>query len=264
MALIKLSMTSKALGRETKVCLAMPERDYMAQAGEGEIPVLYCLHGGCADYTDMLRNSSIEEHARKNNLVAVMPSAGMSRWYNEKRGELIEDFVVEELPGFLHTLFPKLSTKREKTWITGFSMGGSGALTYAMMYPEKYSQALIISTSSVIPLEHLRQAVGKIWVPEGCMDTTELTFGTPDSGEMKGTRYDVLWQSEQNVREGKPLPRIRLAVGTQDHGFEVCLALRQHFLSLEGNPYGFEFYSEVAPHCWEFADKWIGRFLAMI
>ena len=119
MALIKLSMTSKALGRETKVSLAMPERDYMAQAGEGEIPVLYCLHGGCADYTDMLRNSSIEEHARKNNLVAVMPSAGMSRWYNEKRGELIEDFVVEELPGFLHTLFPKLSTKREKTWITG-------------------------------------------------------------------------------------------------------------------------------------------------
>ena len=247
MALIKLSIASRAMGREVDVCLALPEKEYMAKARDGEIPVLYCLHGGCADYTDMLRNSSIEEHAQKNNLVAVMPSAGMSRWYNEKRGELIEDFVAEELPEVLHSLFPKFSTEREKTYITGFSMGGSGALTYAMMYPEKYSQALVISTSSVIPL-----------------DTTELTFGTPDSGEMKGSRYDVLWQSEQNIREGKPLPRIRLAVGTQDHGFEVCLALRQHFLSLEGNPYGFEFYSEVAPHCWAFADKWIGRFLAMI
>lgn len=264
MSLIKLSMFSTSLVQDVHVYIAMPEGDCLARAKEGELPVLYCLHGGAGDYTDMLRNSGIERYAREKNIVAVMPSAGMSRWFNAKRGEMIEDFVVYELPEFLHRMFPKLSRDREKTYITGFSMGGSGALTLAMMYPEKYSQALIISTSSVIPLEHLRMTQEKPYVPEGCMDTTELTFLTSDSGDMKGTRYDVLWQSEENIKNHKPLPKIRMAVGTQDHGFEVDLALRSHFLGMEGNPYEFEFYAEVAPHCWDFADKWLGRFIGML
>ena len=81
---------------------------------------------------------------------------------------------------------------------------------------------------------------------------------------MAGTRYDILYQSVKNIEDGKPLPRIFHAAGMQDHGFEVTLAIRKHFLSLEGNPYQYECYIENAAHCWEFWDKWIQRFLDTI
>jgi Predicted esterase len=263
MALIKMEFFSTTMGMDTEVYVIMPEISGEF-SDKKEIPVLYCLHGGAANYSDVLRNSCIERYARQKGIAVVLPSAGMSRWFNAQRGEKVEDYVVFELPQRLKTVFPKLSADRSKKYIAGFSMGGSGALTLAMLYPEEYSQALIISTSSVVPLEHLRLTNQKPWTPEGCMDTNELTFGASDSSIMKGSRYDVLAQSIRNIEDGKQLPELKLAVGTEDHGFEVCLALRSHFLGIPGNPYHFKFYSEVACHSWDFADKWFGKFIEMI
>ena len=88
--------------------------------------------------------------------------------------------------------------------------------------------------------------------------------GHDDPDELRGTRYDILWQSEENIRLGKKLPRIFHATGVQDHGIEVALAIRKHFLSLEGNPYRYEFFAENMTHCWEFWDAWILRFLETV
>ena len=263
MAVLDLHFFSTSIVSQVRVNLIIPERK--GKPGE-KFPVLYLLHGGSGNSTDWLRNSGIARYAEKKGVAVVMPCSGPSRWLNMAMGTNYGDFVVEELPRMLERFFPQLSTERENTMIGGLSMGGGGALELAMMYPEKYAAVCVLSTSSVIPLEHLRKSQ---WSPtpfggEGAPSLSQVHLGVDDPDELAGTKYDVLWQSRQNMEQGKPLPRVFHAVGSEDHGFEVGLALRQHFLSLPGNPYQYEFFTGQTGHCWEFWDKWIQVFLDRI
>jgi S-formylglutathione hydrolase FrmB len=261
MALIGLNTVSHALCSQTRLAIVLPEH-----SNSNDIPVLYLLHGGSENSSSWISNSGIERYAQKKGIAVVMPSAGPSRWLNMEMGPSYGDYIAEELPKILHDLFPALSQKRERTFIGGLSMGGGGALELAMIHPEKYAAVCVLSTSSVIPLEHLRTTHYYPTPPggAGAPSLPQIHFGVDDPDELTGTKYDVLYQSQKNIEEGKPLPRIFHAVGTKDHGFEVGLALRQHFMSIEKNPYQYEFHTEPAEHCWEFWDKYIQIFLDTI
>lgn len=258
MALLQLHTFSKTLCSQTKIRVILPDG-----CKDESIPVLYLLHGGSGNSTAWLSNSSIERYAQDHRIAVVMPSAGPSRWLNMALGPAYGDFMVEELPSIMRRFFPQLTGEREQTYIGGLSMGGGGAMQLAIRYPEKYSAACVLSTSSVIPLEHLRTIKGYPPPPggEGAPSLPQIHLGVDDPDELAGTEYDVLQQSIRNLEEGKRLPRIFHAVGTDDHGFEVGLALRSHFLGLENNPYRYAFYTEQAGHTWEFWDKWIQVFL---
>lgn len=257
MALINMLSFSPTLFSQARLMVIMPETK------AEDIPVLYLLHGGSGNCFDWVSNTGIERYAQKKGIAVVMPTAGPSRWLNMAMGPNYGDYMVEELPKTVKRFFPNTSSKREKTYIGGLSMGGGGALELAIMYPERYAAACILSTSSVIPLEYLRNPQGYPPAPggPGAPSLPQIHLGVDDPDELKGTKYDVLWQSRKNIEDGKLLPKIFHAIGTEDHGFEVGLALRSHFLSLENNPYQYEFHTEEATHCWEFWDKWIAVFL---
>lgn len=260
MAFIELLTFSRVTCSENKIHLFFPDHV------EGEIPVIYLLHGGSGNCDDWIHNSGIERYAQKKKIAVVMPSAGPSRWLKMAAGPDYEKYMIDELPEIIHRFFPAITSDPQKTYIGGLSMGGGGALELAILYPEKFAAVCVLSTSSVIPLEHLRVSD---WAPPGpggkdSLSLSQLHFGVDDPDQMAGTRYDILHQSVENINAGKTLPRIFHAAGMQDHGFEVTLAIRKHFLSLEGNPYQYECYIENAAHCWEFWDKWIQKFLDTI
>lgn len=261
MALININTYSKALKLQVKFTVILPENSLSE-----EIPVLYLLHGGSENSMAWVSNTGIERYAQSKGIAVVMPSSGPSRWLNMAIGPAYGDFMIKDLPEILHKLFPKLSQRREDTYIGGLSMGGGGALELAIMYPEKYAAVCVLSTSSVIPLEHLRTIKGYPTPPggEGALSLPQIHLGVDDPDELRNTKYDVLYQSKKNIEEGKPLPRIFHAVGTLDHAFEVGLALRTHFMSMENNPYQYDFYTERDTHNWGFWDKYIRIFLETI
>lgn len=261
MALINVNTFSATLKLQVRFTVILPE-DNLSE----DIPVLYLLHGGSENSLAWVSNTGIERYALSKGIAVVMPASGPSRWLNMAIGPAYGDFMIEELQAILHKFFPKLSQKRENTFIGGLSMGGGGALELAIMYPEKYAAVCVLSTSSVIPLEHLRTIKGYPTPPggEGAPSLPQIHLGVDDPDELINTKYDVLYQSKKNVEEGKPLPRIFHAVGTLDHGFEVGLALREHFMSMENNPYQYEFYTERDTHNWGFWDKYIQIFLDTI
>ncbi|OBR68887.1 hypothetical protein A7K91_25725 [Paenibacillus oryzae] len=257
MALVTMFTYSKVLNLQTRLVVIMPDK------AVEPVPVLYLLHGGSGNSMTWLSQTGIERYAQEKGIAVVMPAAGPSRWLNMTLGPNYGDYIVEELPKTIRRFFPQTSLKQEHTFIGGLSMGGGGALELAMMYPEHYAAACILSTSSVIPLEHLRTISGYPPPPggEGAPSLPQIHLGVDDPDELEGTKYDVLHQSIQNIKEGKKLPRIFHAVGTEDHAFEVGLALRQHFMGIKNNPYRYEFYTEQAGHTWPFWDKWIQVFL---
>jgi putative tributyrin esterase len=262
MALLQAHFISKTLCMMSTINVVMPERDI--REGASELPVLWLLHGGGGTHSDWVRFTNVERYASDRGIAVVMPCAGNSRYCNMTYGGDYYDYLVEELPGICRHFFPSLSGKRELNYIAGLSLGGSGAISLGMRNPDKYGAIGIFSASSIIPLEHLRPLSAGGPPPPGGpgkKSVNMLNFGVEDTGDLKGTEHDVLMHARNNVREGKPLPRVFHAVGTEDHAYPVGLGLKKFFEGFEGNPYRYEFHEEPGAHNWDFWDKWVRVFL---
>ena len=204
MAFVELLTFAKATCSEEKIYLIVPDKT------DDEIPVLYLLHGGSGSCDDWILNSGIARYAEKKGIAVIMPSAGPSRWLKMAVGPNYEEYIIQELPEIVRRFFPRITSDPKHTYIGGLSMGGGGAMELAIMYPEKFAAACILSTSSVIPFEHLRVSD---WTPpgpggDGSLSLSQIHFGVDDPDELKGTRYDIIYQSLENIKEGKSLPRI--------------------------------------------------------
>lgn len=232
---------------------------------EGDFPVLWLLHGGSGNQTDWLEYSKIRLYADKHQIAVVMPAAGPSRYCNMYWGADYYDYLVDELPQIIKHLFPRISMRREDQFIAGLSLGGSGALSLGMRSPEKYSVIGILSASSIIPLEHLR-AGGTTPPPspagDGYKSINMINFGLEDTADLKGNpEHDCLLNAHLIIEQGKPVPKVYHACGTEDHAYPVALGLKAFFDGFEGNPFRYELHTEPGAHNWYFWDKWIEKFL---
>lgn len=120
---------------------------YNSNRAEG-YPVLYLLHGswgnenGWDDFWDildeMIASGSIEP------VIAVAPSTGNSYWVNSVKYGDYETAVTHDL---IAKVDEDYNTAADRTgrYLMGYSMGGYGALRYAMAYPERYGAATLLS-----------------------------------------------------------------------------------------------------------------------
>ncbi|RDU38257.1 hypothetical protein DRW41_01415 [Neobacillus piezotolerans] len=115
---------------------------------EDGYPVIYLLHGSSgnenswdgfwATLDNMIEEGIVEP------VIAVVPSTGNSYWVDsEKFGHYEESMINDLIPH----IDKKYNTKseRESRFISGFSMGGYGALRYSLVYPELFSGAILLS-----------------------------------------------------------------------------------------------------------------------
>ena len=165
MALIRCDFFSEVLEVGTSMTVLLP------QAGEEQIgvstgptarptaaedgfPVLYLLHGLSDDGTAWLRYTSIERYAAALGLAVVMPQVQRTFYADEAHGERYLTFLSEELPGIVASFF-RVSGRREDTFVAGLSMGGYGALKWALHQPERFAAAA--SLSGALDLEAISQ-----------------------------------------------------------------------------------------------------------
>ncbi len=154
MALVHLNFLSQYLGNNTDVNILFPDRDMRKPAaefyGSGEkYKVLWLLHGTFGDYTDWIRKSNIDTYASEKNLIVVMPSAANAdylNWPGFATGYNAWDYLTEELMPLVQGWFPA-SAQREDNFIAGLSMGGNGAIQYAIGHPEKFAAAASLSNA---------------------------------------------------------------------------------------------------------------------
>ena len=151
MAVIKMNFLSEALGMQTNVTVCLPSysfKDKMEGREDVYVPgmkyqVLWLLHGGTGDDSDYLNFSNITRYADDHKLAVVMP-ADYNAFYTDTASAKYFSFVVDELPKVMRALFP-LSDKREDNFVGGLSMGSGGAMKCALLRPEMYEAALIMS-----------------------------------------------------------------------------------------------------------------------
>ncbi|MCU6709063.1 alpha/beta fold hydrolase [Paenibacillus sp. J5C_2022] len=124
----------------------LPE-GYDADRSEG-YPVLYLLHGSWGDENgwddfwdildDMIASGSIEP------AIAVAPGTGNSYWVDSEKFGAYESAVTQDLIAKMDQDYNTVAD-REGRYLMGYSMGGYGALRYAMVYPELFGAATLLS-----------------------------------------------------------------------------------------------------------------------
>jgi len=228
MALLHVNFHSYTLGMATQMDVILPQRplakekaDLDNESGE-TYPVLYLLHGMSDDHTIWQRRTSIERYATEYNIAVVMPEGHIS-WYSDMyHGHKYLTFLTYELPAIVHDMFPRVSTKREDTFIGGNSMGGHGALKLALHRPDLYSA--VISLSGALDM---RQGLGdrrpaEFW---------ENIFGPLDKFE--GSANDLISLAEKAAASGKELPRVFIWCGTEDFLYNHNTVMRDKLTELK-------------------------------
>jgi S-formylglutathione hydrolase FrmB/SAM-dependent methyltransferase len=149
MALLTCHFFSEALRESTAVSVILPEpaAGQIGMAGsssDAPPPVLYLLHGLSDDETIWTRRTSIERYAADAGIAVVMPRAGRSFYQDEAYGGAYWTFLSSELPAVVARFF-RVSTAREDTFVAGLSMGGYGAMRWALSEPGRFAAAASLS-----------------------------------------------------------------------------------------------------------------------
>ena len=159
MALLNCDVFSDVLGLSTSLTVILPQATSTQIGMTGTVrdadpPLLYLLHGLSDDHTIWLRRTSIERYVAPLGLAVVMPQVHRSFYTDEVYGNRYWTFLSEELPELVHNFF-RLSRRREDTFVAGLSMGGYGAMKWALRYPERF--AAVASLSGAIDIASRQQ-----------------------------------------------------------------------------------------------------------
>jgi S-formylglutathione hydrolase FrmB len=245
MALIRCDFfaESLALGTSMTVLLPQPSAAQVGVAGresDAPPPVLYLLHGLTDDDTAWTRYTSIERYATAKGLAVVMPQVHRSFYADEAYGAKFWTFLSEELPQVVERFF-RVSTRREETFVAGLSMGGYGALKWALRRPERFAAAA--SLSGALDVAYIQQNDHRPHM-------RELTARVFADRVLKNGDEDLLHLV--STADPATLPRLMLRCGTEDH----TLAQNERFVQA-CEKHGVPLDSAFGPgaHEWSYWDR---------
>lgn len=212
---------------------------------------LCLLHGLGGTSSDWLRYTMIEVYAREKGIFVVCPSAECGFYTDCPEGELWETRIMTDIWNYLHNLFPMMSEKREDNFVAGLSMGGYGAMRYALTHPDKFCFGASLSGGLNVPRKF---AAGENI--NGCL---QYAFGPPE--KVAGSDYDLYVVAENLKNSGNALPKLYIACGTKDWEYEPNREFRDY---LEGLGFSIGWDEADYSHEWLFWDEQVEKLLAML
>jgi S-formylglutathione hydrolase FrmB len=243
------SAPSKILGHPVPYCVILPS-DYDANKAS-DYPALYFLHG-LGGNEQLLLNSGgmnmiqdLRDSKRIGEFLIVAPYAGRSFFINSRDGKVrYEDFFVREFLPYIESHY-RVRAERKSRGITGVSMGGYGALRFALKYPDLFTAVSAHSPALIETLPNIKIS------PDQAVAVAEVlgkAFGSPVNA--------AFWQRESPftiVKDG-PKPaglQIYFDCGSDDEfGFYKGNAQFDQLLTARGIPHEFHLYP--GGHDWDY------------
>jgi S-formylglutathione hydrolase FrmB len=243
------SAPSKILGHPVPYCVILPS-DYDANKAS-DYPALYFLHG-LGGNEQLLLNSGgmnmiqdLRDSKRIGEFLIVAPDAGRSFFVNSRDGKVrYEDFFVREFLAYIESHY-RVRAERKSRGITGVSMGGYGALRFALKYPDLFVAVSAHSPALIETLPNIKIS------PDQAVAVAEVlgkAFGSPVNA--------AFWQRESPftiVKDG-PKPaglQIYFDCGNDDEfGFYKGNAQFDQLLTARGIPHEFHLYP--GEHDWDY------------
>lgn len=167
------SFRSASMGKEVGYNVALPDG---YAGGRARYPVIYFLHGAGGDENSDAAGFAVvvrklTEEKQLPPAICVFPNGGMSGYRDRPEEKVMgETLIVKELLPRIDRTYRTRAT-REGRSISGFSMGGGGAIRLALKYPDLFSSAgswagaLVPRDGGVPPeleAENLRRVAGRV------------------------------------------------------------------------------------------------------
>jgi len=146
---------SALLHSSVRFCVYLPASYSAASAKTRKYPVLYVLHGLGGTQQSMALNgewSELQDLRRDNKVgdfIAVSSEAWDTFYINSRDGITpYSDFFLREFMPYIERTY-RIQATRVTRGITGFSMGGYGALRFAFLHPELFGSVSAHSAAIV-------------------------------------------------------------------------------------------------------------------
>jgi S-formylglutathione hydrolase FrmB len=134
-----IQFKSELIGQVLPYNAVFPVGDEVANK---RYPVLYLLHGLFGRYDDWITRTNLAEYASQYDLIIIMPE-GHDSWYTDSATvptDKYESYLVRELISDVDARFRTIKDRRARG-VAGLSMGGYGALKFALKHRELFAFA---------------------------------------------------------------------------------------------------------------------------
>jgi S-formylglutathione hydrolase FrmB len=146
-----LVFQSKILASNVRYSIYLPP-DYTSS--NRRYPVVYLLHGLGDDETGWVQFGEVQMAADRAiaareipPMIIVMPDAGVTWYINDYLGKFrYEDMFIQEFIPFIDKTY-RTRNEREFRGVCGLSMGGYGALIYALHHPDVFTACAAFSSA---------------------------------------------------------------------------------------------------------------------
>lgn len=249
---------SSQIGRETLAAAslggkALPYRvmlpsDYATS--RRSYPVLYLLHGLTGDESDWWTRTRLADYAARYHLIIVTPGVGDS-WYANSASDpqaRYEDVIVKDLIPYIDLHYRTLAS-REGRAIAGLSMGGLGAIKFALRYPQMFSFAASFSGAFGVPM------IASLGKKPSARILNQLHNIYGDVNSQTRRNNDVFTLLNQPLPKGSRYPYLYVSVGKSDPLPEVSESNPRLARELGARKLKFEYHERPGTHDWHFWDS---------
>ena len=212
-----IQVKSASMNKDIEVIVVLPQS--YEKNKDKRYPVIYLLHGFGGNHTSWILKTKPTLHkvASKNNIIFVCPN-GENKWYVDSPvhpEDKYETFVAKELVEYIDKNYRTIATKEGRA-ITGYSMGGHGALLLCLKHQETFGAA-----GSMSGVADLRMNVNK-----GKIDVLGEYFQNRSAWDENSVIYNL------NRVHRKRIPAIIFDCGTEDHLLRANEKLHQEMLDM--------------------------------
>ncbi|MBQ0124490.1 MAG: prolyl oligopeptidase family serine peptidase [Bacteroidales bacterium] len=117
---------------------------------EASLPALFLLHGWSGCYSNWADKSDLQKAADESGFIIICPDGFYNSWYvndSNPQGMQYREFFHREL---YPAMVSDFNLVPERTFITGLSMGGNGAMNLFFDDPSKFAAAGSMSGSLML------------------------------------------------------------------------------------------------------------------
>lgn len=222
-------------------------------------PVLYLLHGNAGTRNDWAVKGNMQRTVdaliEKGDIppaVIVMPDAGTT-WFVDLKEKMETAFMNELLPHVEKSY--RVLTTRDGRLIGGLSMGGYGALRFALKYPEKFQAAALLSPAIYNPEPPIDSSARfvKVFAQQG-------SDGAYSVDVWKANNYPALWDAYLQ----KKMPVAMYINSGDDDEFMIESEATQLYTLLRKNKQSAELRIVNGKHEWAVWEESLGEALKYI
>jgi len=135
-----VEIKSRAMNKTIKTVVITPQRYYAKAAVQ--YPVVYLLHGHSGNYRSWLKDvPSIQKAADEFGMIIVCPDGGFNSWYINSPVDTsvkYDTYITKELIPYIDSNYVTITDRKARA-ISGYSMGGHGALYLAIKHPDLFA-----------------------------------------------------------------------------------------------------------------------------